>query len=123
MFENSLKIVDECGLDHLHVFPFSPREGTPAGAHAATAAGDVIKDRAKRLREAADAAWARHMQRLVGTQQTILFERGALGRAADFSLVEVAGTTAAPGDIVPVFIDGHDNSKLTAKPAFALAAE
>jgi threonylcarbamoyladenosine tRNA methylthiotransferase MtaB len=75
------------------------------------------------LREAADAAWLRHMERLAGTNQKVLIERDTLGRTADFSLVEVAGSTARPGEIIPVVIDGHDGRKLHAKPAFALAAE
>ena len=121
-FENSLRIVEECGLAHLHVFPFSPREGTPA-ARMPQLSREIVKERAKRLREAADAAWLRHMERLVGTQQTVLIERERIGRTEDFSLVEVPGSVAAPGEIVPVTVDGHDGAKLTAKPAFALAAE
>jgi threonylcarbamoyladenosine tRNA methylthiotransferase MtaB len=121
-FENSLKIIDECGLAHLHVFPFSPREGTPA-ARMPQLPRNVIKQRAKRLREAADAAWVRHMKRLAGSRQEVLIERDRIGRTADFSLVDIAGIKAAPGDIVPVVIDGNDGDKLTAKPAFALAAE
>ncbi|MFZ2101842.1 MAG: tRNA (N(6)-L-threonylcarbamoyladenosine(37)-C(2))-methylthiotransferase MtaB [Oricola sp.] len=121
-FENSLRIVDECGLAHVHAFPFSAREGTPA-ARMPQVAREVVKERAKRLREKADHAWLRHMERLAGTRQEVLVERGTLGRAADFSLVDVAGLAAEPGEIVPVVIDGHDGEKLTAKPAFALAAE
>jgi len=121
-FENSLKIVEESGLAHLHVFPFSPREGTPA-ARMPQLPREIVKDRARRLREAADAAWTRHMERLSGTSQNVLIERDAVGRTADFSLVHIDGINVAPGDIVPVVIDGHDGAMLTAKPAFALAAE
>ena len=84
---------------------------------------EIVKERAKSLREAADAAWLRHMERLIGTQQNVLIERDRIGRTEDFSLVEVAGSAAAPGEIVPVMVDGHDGAKLTAKAAFALAAE
>jgi threonylcarbamoyladenosine tRNA methylthiotransferase MtaB len=121
-FENSLRIIEECGLAHLHVFPFSPREGTPA-ARMPQLPREIVKQRARRLREAADAAWIRHMEHLAGTRQDVLIERDDIGRAADFSLVRVAGTAAAPGDIVPVIIDGNDGAMLIAKPAFALAAE
>ncbi|MCI5074969.1 tRNA (N(6)-L-threonylcarbamoyladenosine(37)-C(2))-methylthiotransferase MtaB [Oricola sp.] len=121
-FDNSLAVIEECGLAHCHVFPFSPREGTPA-ARMPQLPRSVVKERARRLREVADAAWTRHMQGLVGTRQEVLIERDALGRTADFSLVEIAGCDAAPGEIVPVVIDGHDGEKLRAKPAFALAAE
>ncbi|GAB4355351.1 MAG: tRNA (N(6)-L-threonylcarbamoyladenosine(37)-C(2))-methylthiotransferase MtaB [Oricola sp.] len=121
-FENTLRIVEECGLAHLHVFPFSPREGTPA-ARMPQLPRDVVKDRARRLRAAADAAWARHAARLAGTRQDVLVERDNIGRAADFSLVRIAGAGVVPGEIVPVTVDGHDGAMLTAQPAFALAAE
>jgi threonylcarbamoyladenosine tRNA methylthiotransferase MtaB len=121
-FENSLRIVDECGLAHVHVFPFSPREGTPA-ARMPQVAREIVKQRAKRLREKADQAWTRHMRHLAGTRQDVLIERDSIGRTADFSLVSVAGLAAGPGDIVPVVIDGDDGAMLTANPAFALAAE
>ena len=121
-FANSLRIIEECGLASVHVFPFSPREGTPA-ARMPQLPRETVKDRAKRLREAADTAWARHMEGLAGTRQDVLIERDTLGRAADFSLVRVEGIDAAPGDIVPVVINGNDGAMLTAKPAFALAAE
>ncbi|WP_193174452.1 tRNA (N(6)-L-threonylcarbamoyladenosine(37)-C(2))-methylthiotransferase MtaB [Oricola nitratireducens] len=121
-FENSLRIVDECGLAHIHVFPFSPREGTPA-ARMPQVAREIVKQRAKRLREKADQAWTRHMRRLAGTRQDVLIERDSIGRTADFSLVSVAGLAAGPGNIVPVVIDGDDGAMLTANPAFALAAE
>ena len=55
MFENSLSIVEECGLTHLHVFPFSPREGTPA-ARMPQVRREVVKERAARLRAAGEAA-------------------------------------------------------------------
>jgi threonylcarbamoyladenosine tRNA methylthiotransferase MtaB len=121
-FESSLRIIDECGLAHVHVFPFSPRDGTPA-ARMPQVPRAIVKQRAKIMRARARAAWTRHMGRLTGTVQDILIERDGLGRTADFSLVEVAGLTAQPGEIVPVLIDGNDGAKLTALPAFALAAE
>ena len=62
MFARSLDLVDECGLTHLHVFPFSPRPGTPA-ARMPQVAGEVIKERAARLREKGEAALARHLDR------------------------------------------------------------
>ena len=60
MFENSLEIVEECGLTHLHVFPFSPREGTPA-ARMPQVRREVVKQRAARLRAAGAAAYQRHL--------------------------------------------------------------
>src|SRR5205807_3557646 len=60
MFARSLDLVDECGLTHLHVFPFSPRPGTPA-ARMPQVARDAVKDRARRLRQRGEAALLRHL--------------------------------------------------------------
>ena len=97
MFANSLKIVDECGLTHLHVFPFSPREGTPA-ARMPQLSRSVIKDRAARLRASGEVAYARHLDSLVGTRQRILIERQGLGRTEGFTLAVIDG--GVPGEIV-----------------------
>ncbi|WP_367717496.1 tRNA (N(6)-L-threonylcarbamoyladenosine(37)-C(2))-methylthiotransferase MtaB [Nitratireductor sp. GISD-1A_MAKvit] len=111
MFENSLKIVEECGLTHLHVFPFSPREGTPA-ARMPQLDRALVKERAARLRAVGDAAYARHLASLDGTRQRILIERPGLGRTEGFTLAALEG--AMPGDIVEVRITGHDGERLTA---------
>ncbi|MGB3645579.1 MAG: tRNA (N(6)-L-threonylcarbamoyladenosine(37)-C(2))-methylthiotransferase MtaB [Mesorhizobium sp.] len=119
MFENSLKIVEECGLTHLHVFPFSPRQGTPA-ARMPQVRREVVKERAARLRAAGDAAYAKHLASLVGTHQSILIERDGLGRTAGFTLAAI--DAGAPGDIVETVITGHDGARLTATPLAAQAA-
>ena len=111
MFENSVRIVEECGLTHLHVFPFSPREGTPA-ARMPQVNRQVVKARAARLRAAGDAAYRRHLQSLVGTAQKILIEREGIGRTEGFTLVGVDGGT--PGQIIERTISGHDGDKLLA---------
>ena len=67
MFENSLEIVEECGLTHLHVFPFSPREGTPA-ARMPQVRREMVKQRAARLRAVGERAYARHLASLAGTR-------------------------------------------------------
>src|SRR5690606_5543460 len=74
MFGNSVRIVAEAGLTHLHVFPYSPREGTPA-ARMPQVDRRVVKERAARLRAAGDAAYRSHLARLVGTRQRALVER------------------------------------------------
>jgi threonylcarbamoyladenosine tRNA methylthiotransferase MtaB len=79
MFENSERIVAECGLTHLHVFPFSPREGTPA-ARMPQVRRELVKERAARLRMAGAAAYSRHLSSLAGTAQSILVERDGRGR-------------------------------------------
>ncbi len=119
MFANSLDIVEACGLTHLHVFPFSPREGTPA-ARMPQLRRDVIKERAARLRAAGKAAYRRHLDSLLGTRQSILVERDGLGRTEGFTLAAIE--TGQPGEIVEAIITGHDGQRLTAAPVAALAA-
>ncbi len=112
MFENSLDIVDECGLTHLHVFPFSPREGTPA-ARMPQLRRELVKERAARLRAAGERAYARHLSSLAGTRQSVLIEREGLGRTEGFTLVSLQG--GQPGGIVAADITGHDGERLTAR--------
>ena len=119
MFENSLRIVDECGLTHLHVFPFSPREGTPA-ARMPQVARRTVKDRAARLREAGERAYRRHLDALAGSEQRVLVEREGLGRTEGFTLVGL--DQGAPGEIATVRIAGNDGAKLVAAPRRAAAA-
>ncbi|MCX8568863.1 MULTISPECIES: tRNA (N(6)-L-threonylcarbamoyladenosine(37)-C(2))-methylthiotransferase MtaB [Hyphomicrobiales] len=119
MFENSIRIVEECGLTHLHVFPFSPREGTPA-ARMPQVRRDIVKQRAARLRAAGDVAYTRHLESLKGSRQKVLVEREGLGRTEGFTLVGLDRGTA--GEILEVDIAGHDGERLTAAPAAARAA-
>jgi threonylcarbamoyladenosine tRNA methylthiotransferase MtaB len=119
MFEKSLEIVEECGLTHLHVFPFSPREGTPA-ARMPQLRREVVKQRAARLRAAGDAAYISHLAALAGTRQSILVERDGLGRTEGFTLAAVSA--GAPGEIVDADITGHDGARLIAAPLAARAA-
>jgi len=119
MFENSLKIVEECGLTHLHVFPYSPRKGTPA-ARMPQVARDVVKRRAARLRQAGEAAHARHLAALAGTAQRILVEREGLGRTEGFTLATI--DAGRPGEIVEACIAGHDGDRLTAQALTQKAA-
>ncbi|MCM2502435.1 tRNA (N(6)-L-threonylcarbamoyladenosine(37)-C(2))-methylthiotransferase MtaB [Aureimonas altamirensis] len=119
MFENSLRLVEECGLTHLHVFPFSPRKGTPA-ARMPQLPKAIGKERAARLRARGEAAHAAHLARLVGTRQKILVEREGLGRAEDFTLADIA--VGAPGEIVEAEITGQNGERLVARPLMAAAA-
>ncbi|KQU74299.1 2-methylthioadenine synthase [Aminobacter sp. DSM 101952] len=119
MFENSIHIVEECGLTHLHVFPFSPREGTPA-ARMPQVRRDIVKQRAARLRAAGDVAYTRHLESLKDSHQKVLVEREGLGRTEGFTLVALDRGVA--GEIIEVDIAGHDGERLTAAPAAARAA-
>jgi threonylcarbamoyladenosine tRNA methylthiotransferase MtaB len=112
MFSRSLDIVDECSLTHLHVFPFSPRPGTPA-ARMPQVARDIVKDRAKRLREKGEAALLKHLGEEVGAKRNVLIENNRLGRTEGFTLVRFAGEVT-PGTIVPTVIAGHDGKDLLA---------
>ncbi|MBO6903172.1 MAG: tRNA (N(6)-L-threonylcarbamoyladenosine(37)-C(2))-methylthiotransferase MtaB [Rhizobiaceae bacterium] len=119
MFENSLRIIDECGLTHLHVFPFSPREGTPAARMPQVDRG-IVKERAARLRAAGNAAHTRHLTALAGTSQRVLVEREGLGRTEDFTLAAV--DRGQPGEIVETRITGHDGERLIAATQTIAAA-
>jgi threonylcarbamoyladenosine tRNA methylthiotransferase MtaB len=119
MFENSLGIVEEYGLTNLHVFPFSPREGTPAAKMPQLERG-VVKARAARLRAAGVTAYVRYLDSVSGSFQKVLVERPGVGRTEGFTLVSLNGGSA--GAIVPVTITGHDQKKLTGVIASALAA-
>jgi threonylcarbamoyladenosine tRNA methylthiotransferase MtaB len=112
MFSRSLDLVDECGLTQLHVFPFSPRPGTPA-ARMPQVAGDVIRDRARRLREKGEAALHRHLDGEVGAHRRVLAERGGIARTPQFIPVRLAAPVA-PGRMLDVAIAGHDGRQLLA---------
>jgi threonylcarbamoyladenosine tRNA methylthiotransferase MtaB len=96
MFANTLASVDECGIDYLHVFPYSPRPGTPA-AKMPQVARDVVKARAARLREKGAERLALRLDRHVGTRQLALVEKGGRARLPDFSPVRIAGASPEPG--------------------------
>ena len=121
MFENTLRLVEEGQLSFLHVFPFSPRPGTPA-ARMPQLQRPVIKERAARLRAAGEAALARHLERQVGRTITGLVERSGVARAEDFTEIVFTGE-AAIGSIVPLRITGHDGHKAVAETILLEAAE
>ena len=115
MFENSIRLVEEAGLAFLHVFPFSPRPGTPA-ARMPPVKRDVVKARAARLRAAGEAGLARHLERQVGRTLSALIERDGVARAEDFT--EIAFTGYAPvGGVAALRVTGHDGRRLTAEAA------
>ena len=111
MFENTLSLIDECGLTHLHVSPFSPREGTPA-ARMPQVDRHIVKQRAEKLRKAGEKAYQSHLQRLQNSKHMILVERDGIGRTEDFTLTKIDGALA--GTIVNGLIIGQDGDKLIA---------
>jgi threonylcarbamoyladenosine tRNA methylthiotransferase MtaB len=112
MFARSLDLIDECGLTHLHLFPFSARPGTPAARMPAVAPA-IIKERARALRQKGEAALCRHLEAEVGARRRVLTEAGGIGRTEPFTKVRLAGA-AAPGTIIDVTIAGHDGRQLLA---------
>ncbi|WP_170457132.1 tRNA (N(6)-L-threonylcarbamoyladenosine(37)-C(2))-methylthiotransferase MtaB [Ruegeria arenilitoris] len=112
-FENSLKLVTDCDLTWLHVFPYSKREGTPAARIPQQINGKVIKERAAKLREAGDAQVARHLAAQLGKTHHILMENPHMGRTEQFT--EVTFANAQPeGQIVTASITGVRDQQLVA---------
>ena len=114
MFARSLDLVDECGLTHLHVFPFSARPGT-AAARMPRLAPDIVKARAAALRKKGAAALQRHLVNEVGKRRRLLMETPTSGRTEQFTRAQIA-PRRVPGDIVEVNITGHDGRQLVAEP-------
>jgi threonylcarbamoyladenosine tRNA methylthiotransferase MtaB len=112
MFASSLSIVAALGLTHLHVFPFSPRPGTPA-ARMPQLERSLVKARAAELRAAGEAALVRHLAGEQGSLRRILVEGDGLGRTEHFTVAEIDGT---PGTIVPARIVGRTSRALIATP-------
>jgi threonylcarbamoyladenosine tRNA methylthiotransferase MtaB len=114
MFANTLDLVDACGLTHLHVFPFSPRPGTPAARMPQTPR-ETVKARAQALREKGAARLAAHLDAQIGKTLRVLCERGGVGHAADFTEVATPGLPA--GALADLLIVGHDGRRLLAELA------
>ncbi|WP_439573958.1 tRNA (N(6)-L-threonylcarbamoyladenosine(37)-C(2))-methylthiotransferase MtaB [Phreatobacter sp.] len=112
MFARSLAIVEDCGLTHLHVFPFSPRPGTPA-ARMPQVPREVVKERARRLRAKGEAALAAHLNAMVGRSFRVLTETDAMGRTEHFTPVRLRAP-AQPGVIVDIRVAGHDGREAMA---------
>ena len=112
MFENSLKLVEECDLTWLHVFPYSPRNGTPAAKMPAVN-GKVIKARAAQLRNAGDSKVRAHLSKQIGMTHHILMENPTMGRTEQFTEVTFE-TDQIEGQIVTAPILGQTGTRLTA---------
>jgi threonylcarbamoyladenosine tRNA methylthiotransferase MtaB len=110
MFLRSQQLVEECDLTFLHVFPYSPRPGTPA-ARMPQVNGNAIKERARRLRATGEAALQRRMASEVGSVRQVLIESATQGRTEHFVPVSIAGEV--PGAVRGLRIAGHDGARLT----------
>ena len=109
MFSRSLDLVEECDLSFLHVFPYSPRPGTPA-SRMPQVAPRTISERAKRLRAAGEAALRRRFASEVGATREVLIESDKLGRTEHYLPVSIAGDL--PGTVRRLAIAGHDGARL-----------
>jgi threonylcarbamoyladenosine tRNA methylthiotransferase MtaB len=120
MHENSLRLVDECDIVMGHIFPYSPKRGTPA-ARMPQVPAPAVKERARRLREACGQRRMAWLRRMVGTRQRLLVEKDGRGHAENFAAVRLARArpTApeADGEIVEVVIAGVENDTLVGAPA------
>jgi threonylcarbamoyladenosine tRNA methylthiotransferase MtaB len=114
MFENSRKLVEDAGLSLLHVFPFSPRKGTPA-ARMPQVPREIVKARAARLRAHGANALAARLVSLVGREMNLLVEKPGFGRTECFAPVQFAGT-AQPGTVLRAHIVGTHIDHLIAEP-------
>jgi threonylcarbamoyladenosine tRNA methylthiotransferase MtaB len=121
MFENTLASVDECGIDYLHVFPYSPRPGTPA-AKMPQLARDVVKARAARLREKAAERLALRLDRHVGKTVVALVEKGGRARLPDFSPVRIDGASPEPGRPALFHLAARTAMELVGRPVEGAAA-
>ena len=110
MFVRSLELVDQCGLTFLHVFPYSARPGTPA-ARMPQLSGGNIRERAKRLRAAGEAALQRRLTSEIGATRQVLIESATRGRTEHFVPVAISGET--PGAVRVLTILGNDGARLT----------
>jgi len=115
MFENSLKLVDECQLAYVHVFPYSPRPGTPAARMPQLEKAE-IKARAARLRSKAEEALQSHLASMTGRLENVLVEKPGFARAGNFAAIRFDSDSAPrPGALVNIDITGHDGRELSGK--------
>jgi threonylcarbamoyladenosine tRNA methylthiotransferase MtaB len=120
MFENSATLAQDAGISFLHVFPYSPRPGTPA-ARMPQLDRALVKDRAARLRATGEALHNAHLDRMVGTEQIVIVENNGLAHTENFSLVAVPGLV--PRDIQRIMITGHNGKHLDMRVMAAPATE
>jgi threonylcarbamoyladenosine tRNA methylthiotransferase MtaB len=116
MAENSLRLVAECDIVMGHIFPFSPKRGTPA-ARMPQLSPAIAKERARKLREACARQRAAWLERMVGTRQRVLLEKNGIGHAENFAPVHLLRVAHEVGGIVNVLVTGLENGALTGVPA------
>ena len=113
MFANTLRLIDDAGLVYLHVFPFSPRKGTPA-AKMPQLGRAVVKDRARQLREKGAAILSQRLAGLVGSNQELLVEDACTARTPCFASARL-DAPSSPGTLLRACIEASDGRNLHAR--------
>ena len=111
MFQNTLGIVEECDLTFLHVFPYSPREGTPA-AKMPQVDPKIRQERAAQLRTLGDRQLQKFLNQNISKTHEVVVEKGNMARAENFTPIKLQGDVE-PGALVSVYADGIENQTLT----------
>lgn len=112
MAERSATLAEACAIAQLHVFPYSPRPGTPA-ARMPQLDRTLVKERAARLRETGQKLQLAHLSAMAGSRQTILVENNGLAHTENFTLADAAGLV--PRELVSVIVTGHNGKHLTVR--------
>jgi threonylcarbamoyladenosine tRNA methylthiotransferase MtaB len=118
MAENTLRLVEECDVVMGHIFPFSPKRGTPAALMPQVPPA-IVKQRARRLREACAVRNARWLAGLVGTRQRVLVEKNGLGHAENFAPVQLRHSSESwnDGEVVEIEVTSLEAGVLIGAPA------
>ncbi len=114
MFQNTLSIIDECGFTYLHIFPFSARRGTPA-ERMPQIPRELVKQRARVLREKAKLALNFHLDALIGKPVELLVERANIGHLEDFTVAKIEtenGKELTPGTFIKAIAKSHNGAML-----------
>ncbi len=111
MFINTIKLIDECNISFLHVFPFSPREGTPA-SRMPQLNREIIKKRAKILRELGNKQVLKYYNKLENTEINLIVESESRGRSDGFAKVNL-NQDYGNGNLIKMLVTGSDSSGLS----------
>ena len=111
MFNNTIKLVEECNISFLHVFPFSPREGTPA-SRMPQLNREIIKKRAKILRELGNEQILKYYNKLENTEINLIVESESRGRSDGFAKVNL-NRDYGNGNLIKMLVTGSDSSGLS----------
>ena len=116
MFENSLRLIHDCGLTYLHVFPYSSRPGTPA-ARMPQVAKEERKERSARMRAAGEEALGAYLKSRIGATESVLIERCGEGRTEGYARIRIIDGDLGPGTVMPVRVTGVSENRLIGRVA------